>query len=90
MNMNNENNKNGKMDNIDNKLNKNKKEERVNKSDRTYVHKKRKEPCKITYWNAQGLVNEDSKWKLDASKEYTGTNNLIIMNITKTWLNKEK
>ncbi len=49
------------MDIKDNKLNKNKKEERVNKSDRTYVHKKRKEPCKITYWNTQGLVKEDSK-----------------------------
>ncbi len=29
------------MDNIDNKLNNNKKEERVNKSDRTYVHNKK-------------------------------------------------
>ena len=78
------------MDNIDNKLNKNKKEERVNKSDRTSIHKKRKEPCKITYLNTQCLINEDSKWKLDALKEYTDTNNVIIMNITETWLNEEK
>ena len=90
MNKNNENNKNEKMDIIDNRLSKNKREERVCKSDRTYAQNKRKEPCKITYLNAQGLVNEETKWKLEASKEYAGTNNVIIMNITETWLNKEK
>ncbi len=78
------------MDNIDNKMNKNKKEERVNKSDRTSVHKKRKEPCKITYQKTQGQVNENKKRKLDTTKEYTGSNNEIIMIITEKWLNKEK
>ncbi len=90
MNMKNEKNKNGKMDNIVNKLNEIKTEERVNKGDRNSVHKKRKEPCKITYFNTQGLIKEDSRWKLDALKEYTGTDNVIIMNITETWLNEEK
>ena len=40
-------------------------------------------------WNARGLVNKDTKWKVDAIKEHAIVNNVVIMNFTETWLNKE-
>ena len=39
--------------------------------------------------NAQGLVNENTRWKIDALKEYVNTNNIILMNFTETWLKKK-
>ena len=48
-----------------------------------------REPCKMLCLNAQGLMNENTKWKIDALKEYVNTNNIILMNFTETWL-KEK
>ena len=39
--------------------------------------------------NTQGLINIDSKWKVDMIKEYVSVNNVIIMNFTETWLKEE-
>ena len=39
--------------------------------------------------NTQGLINKDSKWKVDMIKEYVSVNNVIIMNFTETWLKEE-
>ena len=39
--------------------------------------------------NAQGLMNENTKWKIDALKEYVSTNGIILMNFTETWLKKK-
>ena len=39
--------------------------------------------------NAQGLINEETKWKIDFFKEYVKVNNLIIMNYTETWFKEE-
>ena len=46
-------------------------------------------PPKILCWNARGLVNKDSKWKIDALKEHVSTNNVYLMNLTETWLKRE-
>jgi len=48
-----------------------------------------REPCKLLCLNAQGLVNKNTRWKVDALKEYVGTNNIILMNFTETWLKKK-
>ena len=39
--------------------------------------------------NAQGLMNENTRWKIDVLKEYVRTNNIILMNFTETWLKKK-
>ena len=39
--------------------------------------------------NAQGLMNENTRWKIDALEEYVSTNNIILMNFTETWLKKK-
>ena len=39
--------------------------------------------------NVQGLLNKDTKWKVDMLKEYVSENNIIIMNLTETWLKEE-
>jgi len=39
--------------------------------------------------NAQGLMNENTRWKIDALKEYVSANNIILMNFTETWLKKK-
>ena len=46
-------------------------------------------PPKMLCWNAKGLVNKDTKWKVDAIKEHAIVNNVFIMNFTETWLNRE-
>ena len=43
---------------------------------------KKREPCKILSLNAQGLINKDTKWKVDMLKEYVSENNIVIMNLT--------
>merc|ERR1711954_46120 len=48
-----------------------------------------REPCKMLCLNAQGLMNENTRWKIDALKEYVSTNNIILMNFTETWLKKK-
>ena len=50
---------------------------------------RKREPCKIMSLNTQGLINIDSKWKVDMIKEYVSVNNVIIMNFTETWLKEE-
>ena len=59
----------------------------------TYANKKilinQREPCKMLCLNAQGLMNEYTRWKVDALKEYVSTNNIILMNFTETWLKKK-
>ena len=39
--------------------------------------------------NAQGLLNTDTKWKVDMLKEYASKSNMVIMNFTETWLKEE-
>ena len=39
--------------------------------------------------NAQGLINANTKWKVDMLKEHVSVNNIVIMNFTETWLKKE-
>ena len=39
--------------------------------------------------NAQGLINADTKWKIDMLKEHVSVNNIVIMNFTETWFKKE-
>ena len=39
--------------------------------------------------NAQGLMNENTRWKIDALKEYVSTNNIIFMKFMETWLKKK-
>ena len=36
--------------------------------------------------NMQGLVSKNSKEKVELLKEYVKENNIIIMNLTETWL----
>merc|ERR1711874_827471 len=47
------------------------------------------EPPKILCWNAHGLINIDTKWKIDALKEHVSVNNIFLMNFTETWFEKE-
>ena len=49
----------------------------------------RREPPKILCWNAHGLINKDTKWKIDALKEHVQVNNIFLMNFTETWFEKE-
>ena len=41
-------------------------------------------PCGILSLNVQGLLNKDTKWKVDMLKEYVSENNVVIMNLTET------
>ena len=34
-------------------------------------------------------MNENTRWKVDALKEYVNTNGIILMNFTETWLKKK-
>ena len=51
--------------------------------------RKSRVPCGILSLNVQGLLNKDTKWKVDMLKEYIFENNIVVMNLTKTWLKKE-
>ena len=44
--------------------------------------KNQQQPSKMLCLNAQGLMNEKTRWKIDALKEYVSTNNIILMNFT--------
>ena len=46
-------------------------------------------PPKMLSWNARGLVNRDTKWKINAISEHTQVNSVFLMNFTETWLNRE-
>ena len=67
-----------------------------NKENKNDSNSKNREPCKLLYLNAQGLINKYTKrnklkytkWKVDAIKEYVNNNNVILMNFTETWLQK--
>ena len=48
-----------------------------------------REPCKILSLNVQGLIGRETRWKMDMLKEYVSVNNIIIMNLTETWLKEE-
>lgn len=45
-------------------------------------------PKKLMYVNIQGLVTENSRKKLDYLSEMLNESNVIILNLTETWLNK--
>ena len=45
-------------------------------------------PKKLMYVNIQGLVTENSRKKLDYLSEMLNEGNVIILNLTETWLNK--
>merc|ERR1712240_673204 len=49
----------------------------------------RKEPPKILFWNAHGLISSEKKWKIDTLKEQLSENNTFLMNFTETCLKKE-
>merc|ERR1712240_340630 len=46
-------------------------------------------PPKMLSWNARGLVNRDTKWKIKAISEHAQVNNVFLMNFTETWLNRD-
>ena len=50
------------------------------------INKKRERPWKIVMQNMEGLVSEKSKEKVELLKEYTQRDNIILMNLTETWL----
>ena len=45
-----------------------------------------KEPWIMTAQNMQRFVTTNSKEKVEIAKEYLGENNILIMNLTETWL----
>ena len=45
-----------------------------------------KEPWKISAQNMQRFVTTNSKEKVEIKKEYFGENNILIANLTETWL----
>ena len=49
---------------------------------------KEKEPWKIIYQNIRCLVSENSKSKIDYFKEYAKSNEVLIFNLTETWLDE--
>ena len=61
-----------KNENTDNKINE------INNNER---------PWKIMLQNMEGLVTENSKEKVDFLKEYVKEDNIILINVTETWLN---
>ena len=46
------------------------------------------QPLKILYQNIQKLVTKDKKYKIEFFKEYCKENNILLMNFTETWFNK--
>ena len=48
---------------------------------------KKEKPWKIMMQNIGGLVTENSKIKVDFLKEYVSEENIILLNLTETWLN---
>ena len=46
-----------------------------------------RKPWKIILQNIGGIVSENSKRKIDYLKEYTKENNIMMLDITETWLN---
>ena len=48
--------------------------------------KSKERPWKIMIQNMEGLVSKNSKEKVELLKEYVKENNIIIMNLTETWL----
>ena len=57
-------------------------------NNRNHENKKR-EPCKLLCLNTQRLISQNSRWNVDKIKEYVSENNIIVMNFTETWLNKD-
>ena len=57
-------------------------------NDDIMINKSREEPYKIIYQNIQGLVTENSKIIRVHFDEYTAENNVILVNLTETWLDK--
>ena len=51
--------------------------------DRTTKH-----PWKFIYQNIRSLISENSRMKIDYFNEYVDENKVILLNFTKTWLNK--
>ena len=47
-----------------------------------------KKPWKLILQNIQGIVTNNSKKKIDYLKEYTKENQIILINVTETWLDK--
>merc|ERR1712055_981626 len=50
------------------------------------INKKKKGPWKIVMQNMEGLVSEKSIEKVKLLNEYTQIDNIILMNLTETWL----
>ena len=64
----------------------------------------RNEPCRLLCLNINGLILKEDrwrkengnrkkingKWKKEEIEEYVSENNIIIMNFTETWLDKDK
>ena len=50
------------------------------------INKKQKGPWKIVMQNMEGLVSEKSIEKVKLLNEYTQIDNIILMNLTETWL----
>ena len=57
--------------------------EHINKNNETKCKEK---PWKIMIQNMEGLVSKNSKEKVELLKEYVKEDNIIIMNLTETWL----
>ena len=62
------------------------KENRVNKETNNNIEIINKKPWKITTQNMQRFVTKKSKEKVEIVKEYLGEDNILIMNLTETWL----
>ena len=62
---------------------------RTNNAENKQTLTNQREPCKLMYLNARGLINKYTRWKIDDLKEYVSTNNIILMNFTETWLKKK-
>ena len=56
-----------------------------NRKNKTF-NKNKERPWKIMIQNMGGLVSENSKEKVDLLREYVKEDNIMLMNLTETWL----
>ena len=68
--------------------NKGRKEKNSQHRKNLYENIKFEEPWKIMLQNIRGLVTENSKSKVDFLNEYVKENNILMLNLTETWLNE--
>ena len=61
-------------------------ENRKNKTFNKNKERNKERPWKIMIQNMGGLVSENSKEKVDLLREYVKEDNIMLMNLTETWL----